>query len=87
MKNKILKLILEWVYNSNESLIRKLNHNLKINTTKLSLEKYEYEHFNRSNEKDITEITSSIIKDKISLQKCIVLRLRVDELLNKIELA
>ena len=29
----------------------------------------------------------AVIKDKISLQKCIALRLRVDELLNKLELA
>lgn len=87
MKNKILKRILEWVYNNNENLIRKLNRSLKINTTILSLQKYEYEHFNRGSEEDIAEIASSVLKDEINLQKCIALRLRVDELLNRLKLA
>lgn len=87
MKNKILKRILEWVYNTNENLIRKLHRNLEFNTTLLELEKYEYEHFNIGSEEDIAERISAIIKNDIALQKGIALRLRLNELLDKIELA
>lgn len=87
MKNKILKRILEWVYDTNENLIRKLHRNLEFNTTLLELETYEYQHFNRGSKKEIEERISSIVKNEIALEKGIALRLRLKELLAKNELA
>lgn len=87
MKNKILKRILEWVYNTNENLIRKLHRNLEFNTTLLELETYEYQHFNRGSREEIEERISFIVKNEIALEKGIALRLRLKELLAKNELA
>ena len=87
MKNKILKRILEWVYGVNENLIRKLNRNLDFNTTLLQLETYEYEKFGRGSEVELDKRINFIIKTEIALQKGIALRLRLNELLDKIELA
>ena len=87
MKNKILKRILEWVYNTNENLIRKLHRNLEFNTTLLKLETYEYQHFNRGSREELDERISFIVKNEIALQKGIELRLRLKELLAKNELA
>lgn len=87
MKKKILKRILEWVQSKNERLIKKLHHNLKINTTLLELETYEYEHFNRGSKKEIDERIAFIAKNEATLQSGIELRLRLEELLEKNELA
>lgn len=87
MKNKILKRILEWVYDTNENLIRKLHRNLEFNTTLLELETYEYQHFNRGSREEIEERIAFIVKNEITLQKGIALRLRLKELLAKNELA
>ena len=84
MRKKLAKRILEWVYNRNENLIRKVNRSLEVNTTLLHLETYEYENFSRGSKVELGKRINFIIKSEIALQKGIALRLRLDELLNQI---